>query len=355
MGMSSLDINQQDAGDGYYDGFSRPNIDLGAKLGLTELDDPGRQSPAPSFEDGSHDQDDFPLHTEDPVESYGLRKNINRVGAASTHLDHDQSGNYDPAEEAARQKSTKMTLMKRMKQAQQAKKEKAGSKKRKGKGKAVPKSLGEIKEKRIARLKIRAMGSVLNITDGKDNWPEHHSVIDSEDEADRRELLSYYRERSPGTPPPPQIPVLDPKGEEENLINHPVARGCKECRVKEVICSMRVNGEYPCAGCDDTHIECNPIMEPALTRPCERCEGLGKPCSFAKTGANPCVHLPLGPSRIFPANCEKHTRRHMRRVPRSEQSSLQTATAATVQEQPRRSRPRALWRKQKACCMYSLS
>ncbi|KAJ4297663.1 hypothetical protein N0V90_005557 [Kalmusia sp. IMI 367209] len=282
--LSSLNIDQQEGIDDDGNEPSQPSFNLRAALGLSEDEHSQRRSPSEDYPNQQgrrrivHDLSPVP---DDPVDAYGLRKTINRQGVASTHLDIDQSGNYDPTEEA-RQKSLKM------RQAKQAKKEKEASKKRKGKQKAVSKM---IVPKRIVRLRIRAMGSVLNYTNGEENWPEDHSDIDSDEEREREELLSFHRFPSPGARP--QIPILDPTGEldlvgnAQDLTGHPVARGCKECRKQKQGCSMMKDGQYPCTECLGDTIDCHPIIEPGMTGRCKRCEDHDQSCSFEHANGDP--------------------------------------------------------------------
>lgn len=124
------------------------------------------------------------------------------------------------------------------------------------------------------------MGTVLNITDGKDNWPEDHSLLGSDEETERLELLSFYRRRASNSPDSIQTPVHDPAGEKKDLTGHPEARGCKECRLQSVYCSMVSDGHYPCTICQENSIDCHPTIEPKVTGRCERCEHHGISCSL---------------------------------------------------------------------------
>lgn len=253
------------------------------------LDDPFRSSHdgrSPILSPSHHDEDeyesdryeeaDLTSYLDDPVESYGLRKNINRQGAASTHIDIDRSGNYDPAEEA-RKNALKARAAKQAKQVQQSKKQNSKKPKKK--------AINERKPKFILKLKFKAMGSVLNVTDNEDNWSDGHSIIDSEDEAERQEILELYRQDSP-TPAINQH-IADPTGQYDDLTGHTAARGCKECYIKGMTCSMVIDGEYPCQACVDNHRDCDPVTYPSVFGPCKRCVEQGQTCSFENPDGEP--------------------------------------------------------------------
>ncbi|KAF2446800.1 hypothetical protein P171DRAFT_239458 [Karstenula rhodostoma CBS 690.94] len=275
MRFSSLTLDQQE-GQGDYELAASSN-DVDAVHGQSQHDDSPKLSPMLQEEEETDRRGDSEVqtYTDDPVESYGLRKNINRQGAASTHIDIDQSGNYDPAEEA-RIWSVKARMAKQAKQAQKAKKKP---------NKDNAEAEGERKLKLIFRGKIEAMGMVLDITDNQDNWPDGHSILDTEDEAEREELLALFRKDTPT--PTCNLHVADPAGEHEDLTGHPTIRGCKTCRADRKNCSMVSDGEYPCQDCVDNEIECEPILDPGEFGPCNRCVEQGQTCSFENTNGEP--------------------------------------------------------------------
>ncbi|KAF2689711.1 hypothetical protein K458DRAFT_272825, partial [Lentithecium fluviatile CBS 122367] len=247
MRMSSLTLEQQDE-------IITDHQDQAADNG---------EETSPTFSEHSSklDDDEYPLPAENPALSYGLRRNIDRTVATTTWLDVDQSGNYDPEEED-KKKALKLNKAKA---------------KKKGKQKAAPK---ERKMKKIVKLRIQAIGNVLNITNGEDHWSDGHSMIDPEEEREMQELRSFYRQRTPGVEP--QEPISDPKGELADLTGHPVARGCKTCRKYDQGCSMTANGEYPCAQCVEDGTECQAIVTPMSHGygRCNLCEQRRQPCSF---------------------------------------------------------------------------
>ncbi|KAL5402731.1 hypothetical protein PMIN03_010420 [Paraphaeosphaeria minitans] len=275
MGLSSLNLDQQvGQGDNEVNAFSP---DMGATIEYSRLDDTRNYSPVCSGEEETErlDEDEVPTYMDDPIESYGLRKNINRQGAATTHIDIDQSGNYDPVDET-RKRTVKPRIVRQAKQAQQNKKK---QKQDYGKGK------GEQKPKLIFRRKIKAIGTVLNITDNQDNWPDGHSIIDSEEEAEREELLAFSRKDTPT--PTHNLGLSDPAGEYGDLTGHPAVRGCKSCRIDGNKCSMITDGDYPCQDCVDKETQCEPIINSGIFGPCNRCVEQHLPCSYENNNGEP--------------------------------------------------------------------
>jgi hypothetical protein len=65
-------------------------------VGLSNRED----SQAPSERSSKFDDEEYPMQYESAALSYGLRRNINRTVAQATWVDVDQSGNYDPEQEA---------------------------------------------------------------------------------------------------------------------------------------------------------------------------------------------------------------------------------------------------------------
>jgi hypothetical protein len=271
MRFSSLNLDQQEV-QGDDDERAASSLDLGAMLGQSQHYASPRLSPVLSDREETERRSDseVPAYTDDPVESYGLRRNINRQGAASTHIDVDQSGNYDPTEEA-RKKTLKARIARQAKQANKKEKPK----------KANDEPKGERKPKLIFKRKIEAMGTVLNITDNQDNWPDGHSIIDPEDAAEREELLAFFRKDSPT--PVCNLHISDPAGEYDDLTGHPAIRGCKKCRSVGNNCTMVEDGEYPCQECVGNNIECDALLESGVFGPCKRCVEQGQTCSFENT------------------------------------------------------------------------
>jgi hypothetical protein len=187
-------------------------------------------------------------------------------------MDRDQSGNFDPEDER------KKAQLKR-----------AQMKERKKKGKQ-PQKVKERIPKLIVRLKFEAIGTVLNITDEEQNWPDDWSDIDSEDERERLARRAFYRQNTPGVET--QTPIHDPAQLVDDLTGHPAARGCENCRIYEDLCSMTTGSTWPCRRCANDQIDCVPIMTPKAKGKCNRCaetcaEDEENYCSFEMAGIKP--------------------------------------------------------------------
>jgi hypothetical protein len=156
-----------------------------------------------------------------------------------------------------------------------AKKSKA---KAKGKETKKKKRDKEYVPKLIVTLAFEAFGSVRNITNDEDNWPDNHSVLDSEDEEEARKSREYFRYNTP------DVDMLggiqDPRGEVDDLTGYPAARGCKQCRREDKECSMVEGGTWPCKECEYDEQSCNPIIQPTENGRCEQCAEDEQECSF---------------------------------------------------------------------------
>jgi hypothetical protein len=231
--MSNLSLNEE-FGEGSA-GPSRPSNGFG--LVASDTDSSDDESPSPS-----HRRKKGPI-------PYHLRTNVER-NITGTYVDQDYSGDYDPDEEFKK------------KQIADAK---AKERRRKGK---QPKPQKEVVPKLIVRLKFRAIGTVLNLTDGQDNWPEGWSDVDSEEE---RERLERREARRISAAHVKQDPIEDPAGLLDDLTGHPVARGCKNCRRNRLNCTMVKGGTWPCDQCVEQDFDCEPIIKPKVKGKCNHC------------------------------------------------------------------------------------
>ncbi|ORY13566.1 hypothetical protein BCR34DRAFT_561737 [Clohesyomyces aquaticus] len=206
-----------------------------------------------------------------PKPIYELRQNVNR-DVPTTWLDRDATGNYDPEEDAKKEKLRKAKL------------KEAKAKVRKLGKQQVNEQKGKV-EKLIVGLRFPSgYGSVRNIIDDEENWPEHWSDVDPEDERERQARRALYRQRTPGLEP--QVPIPDPKKNSgvDDLTGYPAARGCVQCRLHGISCSMVQNGGWPCEGCKQSKLDCKPITEPEIKGKCLRCEKDKAECSFEENG-----------------------------------------------------------------------
>lgn len=231
-------------------------------------------------------------------------------GVITTHLDWDESGNYDPAEEG-----------KKIRRAVDA--DKGDNSKKRRSGQAGVDENGDPRPKRpkafsLSRARLIGASCVYTISltskagrellekyQGQDNWPEdewnilsdkhvaetlrNEEEVDDGDEPGRRKMLRPRRRlvrynSSSSTEDLPPIP--DPLGVESDLRHHPAARGCVKCRQEGKKCSLRDTGStWPCVDClqahgDDDVVQCQLIQPPAKKTTCENCEEGGKDCSY---------------------------------------------------------------------------
>ncbi|KAF2866200.1 hypothetical protein BDV95DRAFT_505462 [Massariosphaeria phaeospora] len=211
-------------------------------------------SSALSEHSSGDDPDDYKILADDQ-NPYELRTNIDRQ-VTSTWVDHDQSGDFDPEEEAKKEAT-------RLRQA----------KAKKGKAKQ-PKAPKKRVAKLIVRFRFKAFGNLLNITEGCDNlWPVGWSDVDSQDEHEKPKNLLVYRQNTPDREP--QVAIPDPNGEYDDLTGHPIARGCKSCRRFNQQCSTVEGGIVPCTQCTEDEIDCEPIKQAPMTGRCMRCKEIG--------------------------------------------------------------------------------
>jgi hypothetical protein len=82
--------------------------------------------------------------------------------------------------------------------------------------------------------------------------------------------------------------IPDPFGEEVDLRNHPVARGCRSCRALCLDCSLMTD-EYtwPCDNCVQDECDCELITPPAKKGTCEYCRRRRVPFSYIGEGSDP--------------------------------------------------------------------
>lgn len=119
------------------------------------------REPSPELSDCSsvpEEDDSYIVQADDPVAAYGLRKNRPRTFATTINLDADDDENFDPDQEK-REQAQKLNQARMRKKKNQ---KKAGKAKRKLK--RAPKL--------IVRLRIVKFGTVLNITNMEENWPD---------------------------------------------------------------------------------------------------------------------------------------------------------------------------------------
>ncbi|KAF2016906.1 hypothetical protein BU24DRAFT_140503 [Aaosphaeria arxii CBS 175.79] len=252
--LSSLHLNGDEPDNVIMNATNYISNDLG--LGLSDDDDDEVGSRVRSRE-ASIDSVGIPRAVRNEIDSnpYDFRKNVNRA-VASTWVDIDQSGTYDP--EAERE----LARIKKMKMRAAAKKRNAAAVK---------------PEKFIVVLQFPTrITTVLNLVDGEENWPDGWSEVDSEEERVREERRAARKSLAKKQPKR----IRDPANIVDDLTGHPAARGCTECRKAGEDCSLVHGQTWPCQICKEQDIECNLIIPPVEKDKCRRCEDDDEPCSF---------------------------------------------------------------------------
>jgi hypothetical protein len=283
--MDGADLNDERVADAEYDDGASPNGYIGSgmhNLSLTQ-ENQDEHNHVEDEPESYNAYDDLDLALSDGRSSrrgsvsppprkddripYELRNHMDRLITGAC-LDADASGDYDPEEEARRAKLEK-------------------AKKRERRKSRLARQRPEKVPKCIVRLKFRAFGNVLNVTDCEDNWPEGWSETESDDEDAPR---LRYRERSPNWRP--QKPIIDPKGIIDDITGYPAARGCRSCRRNGLRCAMIDGGTWPCDDCDSQGLDCEPIILPVKKGKCNNCaetveDDEENDCSFEMRGLAP--------------------------------------------------------------------
>ncbi|KAF3008941.1 hypothetical protein E8E13_011364 [Curvularia kusanoi] len=251
--MSSLNLAAEETDD---ETIAR-NVSTGFGLACSDIGSV-RNSPVPS--------DDEPLIPPDPVPYYDFRQNIDR-NKTITHVDNDQSGNWDPDQEAK-------DRQKKALRARVAKKEK---KEQKGKGKKKKKTGDDLIQKRIVKLAFERFGQLRQETHDEQNWPENWSDLDSDQERELEELRSTLRKNTPDRIK--QTALEDPADTLNDLTGHPAARGSGDhvCEVlpPEGYKAPRIRIDEIIYGPDRPYIACT------------TCRALKKRCSLKKKSDDP--------------------------------------------------------------------
>ena len=237
---------------------------------------------------------------ESPIIEYNLRPSA-RIGiqALLTWYDDDDTGDYDPEEEKTQRKTTLKQVVRKSRQTIAGTCENADR-------------LSVERVKRLSHAAARHNGVSLVLTfmfeseTGKeivktipDNWPAVSWNVLSDDNIISpipAEIHSDNNGSSTDLPErqlrrrasavnliddcPPVIP--DPAGIEIDLIGHPEARGCRQCRELCSPCTLLESyGTWPCFGCIESGEEhCELITPPSRKRNCDECLRQKIHCSY---------------------------------------------------------------------------
>ena len=198
---------------------------------------------------------------------YSLRPSARAGGQApTTWTDRDNSGNYDPTEERKQQSLKRKRLQTgslKLSRTLRDRDEPAEKKFRSFKSKDTALLNGGQKPFSIKLTTVALKNAAHSI---KNNWPEGHynNITDEGGESEagasshlgRRRQQFVFEKRD-------YIPLTDPRGDEESLLGHPDARGCRNCRAAGTRCPLLDDGnEWPCHYCVDDEEDCELITPP---------------------------------------------------------------------------------------------
>jgi hypothetical protein len=131
----------------------------------------------------------------------------------------------------------------------------------------------------IVELGFENIGTVLNITNGEDNWPSGYGDGNLYCRKKKEGYCGKYRRETPGLDH--QFGIRDPSGKVDDMTGYPAARGCEKCRVGNKTCSIIGGGPFPCEECLNEDHSCEPIMKPTTKGRCKQCvQDEQETCSF---------------------------------------------------------------------------
>lgn len=245
---------------------------------------------------------------------YALRTNIDRE-IKGGYIDSDKTGTFDPEEEARKRAVEKQKAKERKKRA------------------SAPRSRAPKLDKLIMRFKFPRLGyghvrnqvfdeeydehGKLLPTDTASYFDNNYEALDEEEKQEQLERQERWkliklrekirrknmRQRTADVEILPHEPIIDTLKKEtkkatkqEDLTNHPEVCGCKGCREKNKVCSMRLGGGWPCELCNDEDAcELFVLPPPSKESKCNHCkvdcdEDEDNYCSFVMENQAP--HYP---------------------------------------------------------------
>ncbi|KAK7544117.1 uncharacterized protein J3D65DRAFT_6906 [Phyllosticta citribraziliensis] len=245
-----------------------------------------------SQEDGSEE--------DEAAHSYELRLAARQVRPIMTNIiDWDESGDYDPSEKRPPRTPDRRSKPKR----QREDGEESPTKRLRSARQLSPSKARQLGADWVVTLQLQSAAGKELLSRYPDNWPEEHDSFfhdshviappaNHDDDSPtkrcmrpRRRLVHY------GTPfwDDHSLPVItDPTGEQDDLRNHPAARGCVRCREVGEVCDLRKPGAvWPCVQCSEHykdaggHIPCELVAPPERKQECEPCQDQELECSYA--------------------------------------------------------------------------
>ncbi|KAK8165539.1 hypothetical protein IWX90DRAFT_476705 [Phyllosticta citrichinensis] len=251
-----------------------------------------------NIQDGEGSQEDG-SDVDEAAHSYELRLAARQIRPIMTNIiDWDESGDYDPSAKRPPRTPDRRSKPKR----QRENGEGSPTKRLRSARQLSPSKARQLGADWVVTLQLQSAAGKELLSKYPDNWPEERNsfssnshvvapLADDEDDSPtkrcmrpRRRLVHY------GTPfSDDSLPVIaDPSGEQDDLRNHPAARGCVRCREVGEVCDLRKPGAvWPCVQCSehykDTggHIPCELVTPPERKQECEPCQDQELECSYA--------------------------------------------------------------------------
>ncbi|MCJ1480442.1 hypothetical protein MMC06_000597 [Schaereria dolodes] len=206
---------------------------------------------------------------------------------ATTGLDQDRSGDFDPSLRNSHPKFTSTRKRERILYSGDDLEE-AGPKKPKVNTWLLGRREGQSCRVKFKFTSTRGLSFLGKLRDYSDNWPEP-MFLSNGLEPNFTEITSTSvqanrlrnRQLSSGAPAPCAFLHDTVLPFAEITLGHPAARGCKACLELGLPCTLLEEGStYPCTLCIEDDFECELVVAPAKKRPCESCRCRRIVCSY---------------------------------------------------------------------------
>ncbi|KAK7569974.1 hypothetical protein IWX91DRAFT_381715 [Phyllosticta citricarpa] len=252
-------------------------------------------------EEEEEDKDDYEDEIVHSPIKYELRTAARQVRPIMTNIvDWDKSGDYDPLAKGPPKTPDRRPKAKR----QREDGEESPGKRMRSARQLSPSKARQLGAAWVVTLELQSEAGRELLSNYQDNWPEAEynnlssnnpllapPAEDGDDDSPTRRCMRPRRrpiryDTSPFTID--DLPVIaDPTGEQDDLRNHPAARGCVRCREVGKVCDLRKPGAvWPCVQClteykdVDGHVPCELLTLPERKQQCEPCQYHGLECSY---------------------------------------------------------------------------
>lgn len=224
--------------------------------------------------DEQHAEAEDDAFSEELASKYELRQQprFSRNGFTSTWIDHDDTGDYDPAEEKRKPKARRNRVKVRELADDFADIDSAEE------GAVSTETEVREKPKLIVQLKVPSDAGRAALQTCLRKLPAHSEL--------RRGDCStgYHLRRKTSASDSTDDKPTSTQNLPEDLTGHPVARGCWECANIGIRCPLLDDERaWPCYTCQADDHDCDLITPPAQKRACERCKVRRRTCSYTFT------------------------------------------------------------------------